>query len=177
MKKIPDKENLLMMYESGMSLWEIGNHLGVSETLVYNKLKDHPLYEARSQKAQVDSEQLLKLYNSGMTTSQIAEKLGIGNTTVKKYLKKNPKYISRRYQKEQLKIPKEKRREKNHGGSRPGSGAKPKEKQARVTVSFLLEPEHRQFILTQSKELEMSQSDFLNSLLDEYLELTTEVKP
>ena len=61
-----------------------------------------------------------------------------------------------------------------HGGFRPGSGAKPKGKQARVTVSFLLEPEHRQFILTQSHELGISQSDFLNQLLDE---INKEVKP
>lgn len=71
-------------------------------------------------------------------------------------------------------MPKKTKPKTPHGGFRPGSGAKPKGKQARVTVSFLLEPEHRQYILTQSHELGISQSDFLNQLLDE---INKEVKP
>lgn len=90
-----DVDELLELYESGLSLMQIANQLGVSETLVYRRLKDQPLYNARKTESQIDNKMLLDLYNSGLTTQQVADKLGIGRSTAIKHLQRNPEYKPR----------------------------------------------------------------------------------
>jgi hypothetical protein len=52
------------------------------------------------------------------------------------------------------------------GGIRPGAGMKPKGKQSRITVSFQLNLSHKQHIEEESHRLGISQSDYLNQILD-----------
>lgn len=90
-----DPDEMLLLYESGMSLMKIAKKIGVSETFVLQRLKKHPLYQARKRASiieKVDKDELLEMYNSGLSQKQIADKLGFSQCTVRKFLSRNPKY-------------------------------------------------------------------------------------
>jgi hypothetical protein len=58
----------------------------------------------------------------------------------------------------------------NRGGPRPKSGAKKKGDQARVKVSFTLEPECKKLLMSLAEDLGISRSDWLNQLIRELME-------
>jgi len=59
----------------------------------------------------------------------------------------------------------------NYGGKRAGSGRKPKGKEKRIKVSFTLNQEIKEALENKAKEKNISQSDFLNQILQSIFNL------
>lgn len=78
-KGISDEE-ILSLFRSGLSRYEIAIRLGVSVTTVFNILKGYGL--VAFQTSVIDDNELLKLRKKGLSNQQIADTLGLNTKTV-----------------------------------------------------------------------------------------------
>jgi hypothetical protein len=84
-----DTEEIVNLYNSGLSCSDISKLDGRCETIIYNILKDNVKIRSRSEANKIFPDFLLVgLYNLGLSTSQIGELLGIHQSTVSKRFKK-----------------------------------------------------------------------------------------
>ena len=77
------------MYESGMTMKKVGEALGVSDTLVYNFMKENNIPTRKARRYNLNKEQVASMYESGMTMEKIAEALDVSENTIQLFIKKH----------------------------------------------------------------------------------------
>lgn len=79
-----DTQEVVSMYESGMSGTKVAEELGVTSAAVYYHLRKAGVDTSRG----VDADRAAELYESGMTTPEVADELGVAISTIHYHLKK-----------------------------------------------------------------------------------------
>lgn len=82
-----DINDLLKLYNSGMSGEQLANHFGVGKTTICRRLAEIGIHIERVRG--IDIQKLIRLYNSGMSINQLARRFHTTRRTIDKRLKDN----------------------------------------------------------------------------------------
>ncbi len=106
---LPDKDDLLEMYQSGMTAPELATKYRVCAATIRNRLKMTGKYQPRkggkpgrhSHKTAhlPDNETLLELYNDGKSHRQLADEYNVSAWIIQKRVKATGKYVPRKRRK------------------------------------------------------------------------------
>ena len=91
MSKELDRQQVAGLYRSGMSMRQIGEVLGVSNSDICQFMIKHNI-NARSpspKKVILDKEKVASMYESGMSQSKIGKALGVSNAWICEFMKKH----------------------------------------------------------------------------------------
>ena len=91
-----DKKQVMSFYHSGMSMRQVGEALGVSNSdicqfMIKHNINAHPSgSSARGDKrVKLDKEKVMTMYESGMSQRKIGKAFGVSNTWICEFMKKH----------------------------------------------------------------------------------------
>jgi transposase len=83
-----DKEQIISMYESGMSQAKIGKALGVSNALICKFMKRNGIDTRGNKREKPDEKKVAALYEAGNSSEKISKVFGVTSPTIRRFMKK-----------------------------------------------------------------------------------------
>ena len=84
-----DKEQIISMYESGMSQIQISKVLGVSNACISKFMKRSGIDTRGNKKVKLDEKKVTALYEAGNSSEKISKVYGVTSPTIRRFMKKH----------------------------------------------------------------------------------------